>query len=58
MAKKVGAPFGNKNAAKNGKAMGNGGARNRGIRAALGAKVNYSSPGFLKAAAAQKRRGY
>lgn len=56
---KVGAPYGNKNAA--GKRSGFGlGKNSQGFRTSGNKhqKVNYSSPGFLKAARAQKRRGF
>lgn len=62
---KVGAPYGNKNAAgkRGGSKLGGAfglGKNSSGFRMSGNKhqKVNYSSPGFLKAAAAQKRRGY
>jgi len=54
----MGAPFGNKNAAggRGSKALGTGGARNKGIRVSLSTKVNYNSPLFQKIARKQKKQ--
>lgn len=52
MAGKIGAPYGNKNAAGGGKK--GGGSTTKALKYAPG-KIHYDSPKFLKAAARQKR---